>query len=139
VQPPKQISSYFAAAGLAAITLITFFVFRNFGPQSAVRRLHLAVAQLDRDEINRLTLDPLAGSPETQEVISFVRELALQNVSFEIVTVSRVHQQARVTVQYRLGRYSDTRTWIAQQKENEWRIDCRATEHTWRKHPGTGY
>jgi hypothetical protein len=72
-------------------------------------------------------------------VVAFVRQLALGNVSFEIETVTRVHHQVRVTVQYRLGLASDTRVWYVQQKDNEWKIDCRATENAWRRHPGTRY
>lgn len=138
MQQPKSVYSIVAAAALAAITLFTFYVFRDFGPQSAIRRFHMAVAKLDTVEINRLTTEPIAQSPPTQSVVGFVRRLAVSNASFEIVSLKPNHKQVRAGVQYRFPDGSGVGlVWYVRQDQNEWKIDCRATERAFPWHRGT--
>jgi hypothetical protein len=127
MKPPKSIYSYMAAAALALITLFTFFVFQNVGPQSAIRRFHIAAAANDGDAINRLTTEG-ARAPSTSYMVNFVTKLAEFNATFEVVSTRRLHNEVLVGVQYRLPNgMTNGVLWHVRQGQHDWRVDCEGT------------
>lgn len=119
--------SYVAAAVLAVLTLFTFYVFRDFGPQSVLRKFHIDIARQDWKDLEYVTLDP--NSPATKELVSFVQQAVRVNASFEIVGVKRQGKVMLVVVEYRVpnSRVPDNWTWVVRQTSSDWRVDCEAT------------
>lgn len=127
MHPAKSIYSYLAAAVLAVVTVFTFYVFQDFGPQSVIRRFHRDAVRADANDINAITTEGW-NAPETQWTVRFVQSLVGPNASYEIVRVARVRGEVLAFVQYRLP--SGEALWIAwhvRQGPNDWRIDCRRT------------
>ena len=130
MKPPKAIYSYVAAAVLALITLVTFFRFQDFGPQSVIRRFHIAAASGDLPEAGTLTTEAVT-SPFTREMIGIVTDLVSSNASYEVASIQRSHGEVLVAVEYRVPSPIGIRVipivWHVRQMQNEWRIDCPAT------------
>jgi len=139
MNPPKPIYSYLAAAALALVTIFTFYVFQNFGPQSAIRRFLMDVASghvADLDQVSLYSTEP-HNSPEeeegryatmqlAQEVASCVR----RNASYEIVSLKSLHggHEVAATVEFRFPNgYSIYPVWHVVQTQSDWRIDSVAT------------
>ncbi len=128
MNPPKPIYSYLAAAALALVTIFTFYVFQDFGPQSVIRRFHIDVARQDWRDINLVAKDNIS-SPATQDMIQFVHEMVVNNASYEIVSLKRLHREVLAAVEYRLPNGAGVGVvWHVVQGQNDWRVDCKATE-----------
>jgi hypothetical protein len=127
MKPPKAVFSYVAAATLALITLFTFFVFQNFGPQGVIRRFHVAAVSGDITAIDRLTTEAVP-SQTTLQMIDFVLKLGGENASYEVVDIKRSRGEILVGVQYRFPNgFGIGVVWHVRQMQHDWRIDCRAT------------
>ncbi|HVT12351.1 MAG TPA: hypothetical protein VHE55_08790 [Fimbriimonadaceae bacterium] len=125
--PPKPIYSYLAAAALALVTIFTFYVFQDFGPQSVIRRFHIDVARQDWRDIDLVAKENVS-SPATQSMIRFVNEMVVNNASYEIVSLKRLHKEVLAAVEYRLPNGAGVGVvWHVVQSSNDWRVDCRAT------------
>lgn len=128
--PPKPIYSYLSAAALGLITVATFYVFQNFGPQSVIRRFHIDVARSDRTDLSKVTVEPLRGDARapTDLMVSQVAVFIRANASYEIVSLKRSRGSVQAAVAYELpdGREA-TIIWVVRQFPTDWRVDCRAT------------
>lgn len=127
MQAPKPIYSYLSAATLAVVTLFTFYVFRDFGPQSVIRRFHFDIARGDYQDARSLILQ--GGSPNAiDRVIQDVDILARSKASFEIVGLRRSKNTVLAEVQYTNPQgFGETVVWCVLQTQTDWRIDCDAT------------
>jgi hypothetical protein len=126
---PKPLYSYLAAAILALVTLFTFYVFRDFGPQSVLRQFHIDAARGDFDDIRRRVLQPDSGA--TADMIRFVQGLVRQNASFEIVGMKRQGRVMFVFVEYRLPNgLAQGMVWYVRQTAADWRVDCDLTRQS---------
>jgi hypothetical protein len=126
---PKPVYSYVAAAVLALVTLFTFYVFRDFGPQSVLRQFHIDAARGDYTDIRRRSLNP--ESAATADMIRFVRQLVQQNASFEIVGMRRQGKLMLVFVEYRLPNgLAQGMVWYVRQTNTDWRVDCDLTRQS---------
>jgi len=126
---PKPIYSYLAAALLATITIVTFAVFQNFGPQSVIRRFHMDVARGDWRDISQVSLEPWSA-PATKTLYIDVQRLVQINASYEIVGLKRGLRPNEVlaTVDYRLPNGMESPfEWHVVQTRTDWRVDCAAT------------
>lgn len=126
---PKPVYSYLAAVVLALVTLFTFYVFRDFGPQSALRQFHIDAARGDYTDLRRLTLQP--DDAATRNMVAFVQALVRQNASFEIVGMKRQGKAMLVFVEYRLPNgLAQGMVWYVQQTSSDWRVDCYTTRQS---------
>lgn len=127
MKPPKPVYSYLAAAVLAVVTVFTFYVFRDFGPQSVLRKFHIDVVRQDWADIPLIATEGV-DSPATKQMIAFVQDLARRNASFEIVRMQRQGNHMLTGVEYRLPNGLGVGVvWYIRQTERDWRVDTGAT------------
>ncbi|HTQ10633.1 MAG TPA: hypothetical protein VMI31_11215 [Fimbriimonadaceae bacterium] len=153
MKPPKPIYSYLSAAALALVTIVTFAVFQNYGPQSAIRRFMMDVAsrhfsdlasvaeysyarepnpmENEKEQLGHMATDMLA-----QEVASYVA----QDASYEIVGLNRLPggHAVQATVEYQFPNgFRWNEFWYVVQTSSDWRVDCEATSREFRRYFGS--
>lgn len=108
-----------AAAALAIVTLGVFGTFRDYGPESAVRRFHHGVVTGDDREIGQVVSQPV-GSTAVQELKQFV-QLAMSRggAQYRIETSKRTDQQVDMLALYGAPRI----VWVVVKEPDRWRID----------------
>lgn len=123
---PKPVYSYLSAAALAVVTIFAFYVFQDFGPQSVIRRFHIDVAREDWKDINLITKEDMPR--ETRAMVRFVQQMVINNASYEIVSLRRLHREVLAAVEYRLPNGAGVGVvWHVSQTSSDWRVDCKAT------------
>ena len=119
-----------AAAALAAVTLGVFATFQNYGPESAVRRFHHAVANQNLAELSQV----IAGSPSTSAVhdlgVKVDEALKASNANYRIVKSERSPTQVEMLALYQ-GR--PPIIWVVVKARDRWRIDPYLTLQASRK------
>src|SRR5687768_2628029 len=81
---------------LSLVTLFVFFTLRDYGPDTTVRKFHLAAEDLDRDEAATL-VSPDFNSSSTEELWRLVAGLmANGRTDFEITHYQRKANQAAI-------------------------------------------
>lgn len=108
-----------AAAVLATVTLSVFGVFQNYGPESAVRRFHHAVAHDDRGEMAQLVTQGIDSSAVTQ-LVTIVKRALAGGTGYRILTSDRSDKQVVM-----LAKYESTPpiVWVVVKQPGGWRID----------------
>jgi hypothetical protein len=127
-QPKSRLFTYIAAGSLTALTLVTFFLLRNYGPDKAVWRFHDAALANDQLEIARVTMQ----SPTTlsvQVLEAFVRDA--QKGKIRVVTEHETTTEATFSILYQLPQ-NPNRTlmlnWVVVNTEPAgWVIDASKT------------
>lgn len=143
MQPPKPIYSYLAAAALALVTVFSFYVFQDFGPQSVLRRFHIDVARRDYADINRISTRSLKpeevqalqqrngffrGWGPSGYICSFVLLQIANDASYEILYLKRLHGEVLATVEYRWPNGNEFAVvYHVQQTDRDWRIESDET------------
>src|SRR5437868_276081 len=126
-QPAKRVTSIIAAALLSAVTLTTFFVLRNYGPENAIERFHNAAFEGDQLEVGRVCLQPpnsLAVRALATEVYNLRRAGAVPDVQ----DVQRSPRQVVVWIAYRLpGEVNEIRWVVVLGPASTWLIDAKAS------------
>ncbi len=112
-----------AAAALAVSTLAVFGTFQNYGPESAVRRFHHAVANDDHKELEQV----VSGSPDTsaaRELEARLKAILANSVKYGIVKSERSPTQVEM-----LAVYDNKKTivWVVVKARDRWRIDAYLT------------
>jgi hypothetical protein len=109
-----------AAAVLATVTLCVFGVLQNYGPESAVRRFHHAVAHNDLNEMSQVVTQGVDSSAVTQLVAIVHRALTTGSGYYRIITSDRSERQVVM-----LARYESTPpiVWVVVKARDGWRID----------------
>lgn len=108
-----------AALVLGAATLSVFGVFQNYGPESAVRRFHHAVANRDDEELAQV----VSGSTQTtsvRDLRTLVGAILSQGANYRIVKSERSPEQVEMLALYE-GR--KTIVWVVVKARDRWRID----------------
>ena len=109
-----------ASLVLAGVTLAVFATFQNYGPESAVRRFHHAIANHDRAELEQV-VEGGADSSAVRELGSAVSgALAASGANYQIVTSERTPTQVVMLARYR---GHDSIVWIVTKARDRWRID----------------
>jgi hypothetical protein len=125
MKPPKPVYSYLAAVALALVTFFTFYVFRDFGPQSVLRKFHIDVLRRDWPDIQNIAV---GSKGDIEQAIGFVTGLAQRNASYEVVRMKRQGDFMLVVVEYRFANgLSHGVVWYVRQTQRDWRVDCTAT------------
>lgn len=128
MRPPKPVYSYLAAAGLAAVTLVTFFSFRDWGPESAVRRFHIAATQRNWSTVDQLTIEG-ADNRDTRALVAEIVALARTGAHFEIIGSKERRGVGVVSVEYQFpnGMSAGAAWYVRQATASQWRVDCSRT------------
>lgn len=114
-----------AAALLSTIVFGVFFVLRNYGPESTVRRFHLAAAQ------NNWPVMRAVSVGEDTSVVSLRSDLEAIFHDHASIGLGRVNDDDpnRVVAQfiYRTPDYTHTINWVVVHTRRGWLIDAGAT------------
>ena len=117
--PIRRVPGLAAAAVLAGVTLGTFAIFQNYGPESAVRRFHQAVQTKDDRTIEQIVLtDP--GNSSVQDLKRLVAGLASRGPAYKIVKSERSRTQVEMLALYEGGVRI---IWVVVKANDRWRID----------------
>lgn len=109
-----------ASIALAAVTLGVFGVLQNYGPESAVRRFHHAVATGDPKELAETIVGDTRSSSVT-DLGTIVHAFLLENPQgFHIVQQSRTDKQVEILALYGSGRRI---VWVVVKARDRWRVD----------------
>ncbi|MFY9233571.1 MAG: hypothetical protein WAO58_03835 [Fimbriimonadaceae bacterium] len=121
-------SGWAAAALLGALTLAVFFILQNYGPESAVRRLHEAILRQDPGVFSQVVQEPL-GSEPSQAVAAILVRLVPAADSYKLVTMDRQVSEARLGMAYlRRGRLIGSILWVVDKRGSRtWRINATKT------------
>src|SRR5687767_14248067 len=127
-RPLAKENSFVVAVILAAFTVGVFYILQNYGPESAVRRFHNAVAANDLDALARVIQEDVR-SPAVRELRS--RVWAINETARGIILFSSNRRTREVLVvgQYIAGNgYKFALPWLVQKKNTtNWRINVTGT------------
>ncbi len=114
---------------LAGLTLTVFASLASYGPESAIRRFHLAAVSGDAADLQVVTAQPV-DQPEVVALADFVRGIAQQNGSFQLGKVDRKSRIVVADVQYQIPGVRPVLTvWIVQKPppETRWKVNAAET------------
>jgi len=126
--PRSRLLSSVAAVSISALTLATFYLLRNYGPEKAVWRFHHAALSGDQLEVARVTMQ----SPNTASVQileSFLREA--DKASPQVISYRETTTEAYFSILYRVAKFPGRRfvvNWIVEDTQPAgWVIDSAKT------------
>jgi hypothetical protein len=118
-------TSILAAVLLCVVVLSSFFVLRNYGPESTVRRFHFSVLRNDQATLRSLCIG------EDTAVFALANKVKRLYADKAQITLGRVNDDDpnHVVAQfiYRTKDYVYTIIWVLEHKRNGWMIDASAT------------
>jgi hypothetical protein len=119
-------SAYLAAAALAVVTLFVFGTLQDYGPESAIRRFHHAIATNNLDELQQVTEQP-ATSSNVRQIVQTAAIVA-QGVPYRIMKMDRSSNEVRAAVVYTLpyGRQAAV-VFVVDKEGRSWKIDADKT------------
>ncbi|MCA0359632.1 MAG: hypothetical protein LCH41_01125 [Armatimonadetes bacterium] len=124
---PVSRGTWLAAAVLVVLVLAVFFVSRDTGPESTVRRYHQALANADTTGTRALQTDDsqLAGPL----LDSNVRRLIVESQEIQLGRVRREGRTAYVDVVYRIPQSGSMMAvrYVVEKPGLRWRIDAPET------------
>lgn len=128
--PPTRTWSIVAASTLALITLFVFYTLQDVGPESAIRRFHMAVLQGNRSEIDALASQG-ANAPTTQWLESkVVNAIAVLHARYQVMHMDRSDTSVGAEVAYVLPNGSTMPMyWIIEKDRgrHQWRVNADRT------------
>ena len=119
-----KISSVVAAVLLSAVTLSTFYLLRNYGPESTIQRFHTAALAGDQAELTKLVANP--REERLVILIDEVRRMARFGAHPEVEDVQRGPGEVLVHIAYRSAYTVEEIYWdVKETKASNWLIDAR--------------
>lgn len=116
-----------AALVLSLVTLSVFYVLRDYGPESAIRRFHRAVRIGDPNELARVTEQPI-GSPPVQELVGWVNQMNLIGGRYQLLRVERQPREVYAALAYQGPNGESYATvWVVEKRGTSWKIDAART------------
>jgi hypothetical protein len=128
LRPLARESSLLPAVVLAAFTLGVFYVLQNYGPESAVRRFHSAVAADDANALAAVTAQDVR-SPEVRALILQVQRIPAEFRHVQFSSGWRGHRQVVIVAEYGSARgYKVYLPWLVRKiNTRNWRVDALGT------------
>ena len=120
-----------AAVVLAVLTLAVFYVLQDYGPASAIRRFHAALATGDVAALQQVIDSPvksLVDDPQQKFLIGYVKQFVDHGIQPQVARMDRQPGSVRVAVVYTLqnhDRYAIV--WIVDKKGPLWKINIKLT------------
>lgn len=121
--------AWIACALLAVLTLAVFATLQYYGPESALRRFHVATLSGDLRELQRVTAEDV-GSPVVLALREKVYLIAKAGGTFEIGQMGLEGRSVRAEVRYRVPRLGILVTvWLVEKpaSTNRWEINATHT------------
>ena len=124
--PRVSLLSVLTVAVLAGGTLTVFGRLQNYGPQSAIRRFHLAVAEDNSADLQRVVLQPVT-SPDVLELKKGVMILT-SNGPYQISRMDRRPGEVAVAAIYSLPPPQTLVViWVTVKDGRDWKVDAKKT------------
>ena len=147
----KKLPGRLAAAVLAVITLVAFFILQDYGPVSAVRRFHEALRRSNLPAVqqalasgdaaafiqrlgsgNAATIQQVSeepvGDPSVQYMALHLSPLILQGIQPQLAKTEREGERDDVVVVYHLPNGEMLAiVWIVDRKGSIWKINAQET------------
>ncbi len=125
--PKVRLASYLSAAALAVVTLFVFGTLQDYGPESAIRRFHHAIATNNPDELQQVTEQPLS-SKSVQSIYQAAGQFVVRGIPYRIMKMDRDKGEVRAAVVYSLGNGKQAAVVFVVDKINHaWKIDADKT------------
>ena len=109
-----------AAAAIAAVTLGVFATFQDYGPESAVRRFHHAIANKSPNELAQVVEGPIDTTSVHDLGLDVDQALKASGANYRIVKSERSPTQVEMLALYG-GR--PPIIWVVVKARDRWRID----------------
>ena len=122
-----KLPSVIAAAVLAVMTLAVFYILQDYGPASAIRRFHAALAKDDKAG-ELLVVDCPIGDPNLAFIINQIRPFVSRGIQPQVARMDRQPGSVRVAVVYTAQNHERYAIiWIVDKKGSLWKIDTKLT------------
>ena len=123
----KSIPGLVTASILAVLTLGAFYILQEYGPVSAVRRFHMALARGDKASEQQVIDEPVKDE-SVQYLEKIVGGLIGQGVQPQLARMDSQGDQDDVAVVYHLPDGGTLAIiWIVERKKSIWKIDAHST------------
>ena len=119
--------AYLSAGILALLTLGVFYVLQDYGPESAIRKFHVAAAAGDAGALQSVTQQPVR-TQEVQILAAKVRRLLGEGYRYQVLRMDRSPTQVRAAVVYTVGNIELPEIWVVEKDGRSWKIDAFTTE-----------
>lgn len=126
--PERKLGSadLLAAVVLAALTLTVFWMLRDYGPESAIRRYHAAVMARDPGKLQQSALQDI-DSDANRILVASVNELLTSGARFRVLDVERTPTEVRAIVEYVFPTRRIPMLWVVAKRQGLWRVDANQT------------
>lgn len=123
----RQWRAYLAAGAISLLTLYVFARLQDYGPESAIRRFHAAIANQDTQELIRVTAEPI-GSNNVRLLVFSVGRWEKAGWTYQLLRMERTSDQVRAAVVY-LDPMGGTHPmiWIVERSGRSWRVNADKT------------
>lgn len=122
-----RVSSSLAALVVAAITLVVFFVLRDYGPESAIRRFHEAAVSQDWPTLQQVTVEPI-DDVGVKRLAFGVIELERNGANYIISHMEREPNRVVADVHYTLSDGEQgTTVWVVVKTHRIWKVSSNET------------
>lgn len=112
---------------MALITLAVFSTLQDYGPESAIRRFHAAIASDDGPELQQVTEQSIQA-PQVRYLATWVRLLQQQGYRYQLMRMDRSPTQVRAAVVYTAGNIVRPMIWVVEKKGHTWKVDAVKTD-----------
>lgn len=117
----RRVPGLGAAAALSVVTLVTFAIFQNYGPESAVRQFHRAILTNDEAAIAEVVTGPPDAS-SLQQIRSLIGGILANSPNYRIVTSDRTSERVEMLALYENGRRPVVWVVVKEPGQDHWRI-----------------
>lgn len=125
---PPIVGSLTVAAILAALTLGVFWILRDFGPESALRRFHQAALNGRVADLQAVTVEPVV-SPSVKELVASVqRTFQRGGQPPRVARTERMPRLVRSVLLYQVG--GDVfvpAVWVVRREKAGWKVSASET------------
>ena len=127
-RPRLARSAVVAAAVLAVAVLGLFLRLQEYGPESALRKFHQAIARGSLTDLQRVTAEDVRA-PAVQSLARGVASIMVtSNNRFRILRTDRTPNQVRAVVAYTLPQGPPQYVvWVVDRRGRSWRVSVEGT------------
>jgi hypothetical protein len=120
--------SLVSAGVLACLTILVFSVLHDYGPASAIRKFHAAIAANDLSDLQQVIDVPVTDDSVSYLANKWIRPLMARGIQPQVARQDRQQNAVRVAVVYKLPDGDQLAIiWIVDRDKRLWRINTRET------------
>lgn len=111
---------------LSALTLAVFSSLQDVGPESALRKFHVAAVNGEQRALMDVT-EPNVPPEAIQALQARVQAVARQGGRYEVRQISRRREWAHALVVYSVGRLEVPQIWVLEKRDGRWLVNPQKT------------